>query len=92
MWATFNRFQVEMTLDEAMTGSHQGECDEDVEYLCSLPHIKKQLEEIDPRLIAEELREYGAWDSEELADHEQNKRRIIWIAAGNIRDEEEENA
>ncbi len=31
-----------------------------------------------------ELREYGAWDDEQLADDAANWDRIVWIAAGDI--------
>ena len=65
--------------------SHPGPCDADVKRWAQIT----DLEEIaTPDAIRAELREYGAWDDEELADDEQNIRRILWIAAGNIRDEE----
>jgi hypothetical protein len=43
---------------------------------------------IEPETLKAELKEYGAWDAEELGDHDDNWRRIIWIAACNIREEE----
>jgi hypothetical protein len=46
--------------------------------------IRAQLERIDPKVLRDELREYGAWDDQELADHGQNLQRILWIAAGDI--------
>jgi hypothetical protein len=46
--------------------------------------IRRQLERIDPEVLRKELREYGAWDDEDLADHAQNLQRILWIAAGDI--------
>jgi hypothetical protein len=30
------------------------------------------------------LKEYGAWDRQELADHDQNLQRILWLAACDI--------
>jgi hypothetical protein len=42
------------------------------------------LERIDAEALRKELREYGAWDDQELTDHEQNLQRILWIAAGDI--------
>jgi hypothetical protein len=87
MIAQFNRFEIKMTLEQARGASHQGRCDEDVEALLKLRHIQKQLQRISPTAIREELKEYGAWDEEELADHEANMQRIVWIAAGNIVDE-----
>lgn len=82
-WATFNRFEFEMPDEAVADCHHQGACDEDVEYWA-----KRIPCTIDPELIRAELKEQGAWDTEELADDAQNWRRILWIAAGNIQDEE----
>lgn len=65
--------------------SHQGDCDEDVE-----SWVPKLRLNIDPDILRGELAEYGAWDDEELSNHEMNIRHIIWIAACNIREEEYE--
>jgi hypothetical protein len=78
--------QLRMTLDQARTASHSGSCDDDVKWLSQRPHIANQLDAIDPALLADELREYGAWDETELADHDQNLQRLVWIAAGDIVD------
>ena len=80
------RIEFQLTAQDANTGHHTGRCDDDIDYLLTLDHIKKQLDAINPALLAEELREYGAWSADELADHEQNKARILWIACGDIAD------
>jgi len=85
--AHFNRFEIEMTLEQAESCSHQGECDSDVEELLKNPEIKNQLEKISPEDIKKELKGYGSWDEEQLSDEEENYIRILWIAAGNISDE-----
>lgn len=87
MYALFNRFELKMTLAEAQGASRQGQCDDDVAALVREPKIRRQLDKIDPAKIAAELEEYGAWDAEELADAEQNRHRIVWLAAGNIVEE-----
>jgi len=87
--AIFERFDIEMTQEQANYCSHQGNCDEDVEELIKDPDILAQIERIGPDDIREELAEYGAWDEEELADDEENALRILWIAAGNIAEDEE---
>jgi hypothetical protein len=87
MYATFNSFEIEMTKKQARVCSHSGSCDSDVMALSELPKIKRQLDKIDPEFIAAELEGYGAWDEIELQDHAQNRRRILWIAAGNIAEE-----
>ena len=90
-FATFNRFEIEFPDGAVNDCSHGGKCDEDVEYWAK--EIVRP-PEITPEKLATELKEYGAWDDEELKDDEANWRRIIWIGAGNIRDEmfmEEDN-
>ena len=84
MWYTSSsgKIELEMTLDQARGASHQGRCDEDVAAL--IPELQAQLDKIAPGDLADELREYGAWDAEELADHDANITRLVWIAAGDI--------
>jgi len=86
-WATFNRFEFEMPEDAVRDCYHQGACDQDVDYW----HNKISLSHITDEKLAEELKEYGAWDEEELADREANEKRIIWLAAGDIQESEEWN-
>ena len=86
-YAIFERFDIEMTIEQAEDCSHQGNCDVDVEELIGNPEIIAQIEKIGPDAIREELEECGAWDDEDLADDEENALRILWIAAGNITDE-----
>lgn len=87
MYAIFNRFEIQMTKAQAMSASHPGPCDLDVAALVKQPKIARQLDKISRDAIREELREYGAWDATELADDAANRARLVWIAAGNIREE-----
>lgn len=82
-WATFNRFEIQLSDECVRDCYHQGACDEDAEYW----QKRVDLSHISDAELAAELREYGAWDAEELADRTANERRILWIAAGNIQDE-----
>ncbi len=86
MWFTSSHgtIEIEMTLAQAQSATHPGPCDNDVLALSNHRKIRRQLERIDHEALRKELREYGAWDDEELADHEQNLQRILWIAAGDI--------
>jgi len=84
MFATFERFELEMTRAQAQAAAHQGQCDADVAALTKHWRIAKQLDQIGTEPIRDELREYGAWDDEELSDDGQNRHRIVWIAATNI--------
>jgi hypothetical protein len=68
--------------------SHAGPCDDDVARCLELPEVKAEMAEINPEQLVKELREYGAWDDNELKDHDENIKRILWIACGNIQDEE----
>jgi hypothetical protein len=76
--------EIQTTPEQAKRGSHQGQCDSDIEEL--LPELKEQMDAIDPDNLRKELKEYGAWSEEELNDHEANLRRILWIACGDIRE------
>lgn len=87
MYAQFNRFEIQLTKKQAEIGGHQGKCDDDIDYLLAIPKIKRRLNRIDPNKIRAELKEYGAWDDQELNDIEQNQKRILWIACGNIIEE-----
>jgi phage host-nuclease inhibitor protein Gam len=74
-------------LKQAEQGSHQGDCEADIKKLLKISSIHKQLDTIGNEKIAKELKEYGAWNEEELQDIESNYERILWIACGNIVDE-----
>lgn len=90
MYATFNRFEIKMTLEQAKSVSHQGQCDEDVKFLSQEKAIARQFKKINPDDIRAELKEYGAWDEIELSDDAENIQRILWIAGCNIKEEDYE--
>lgn len=82
---------VELTKDEAASGMHQGACDSDIAALRELPHIAAQLAQWEPKTLAAELNEYGAWEPEELADHDANLNRMLWLACGDINENPQDN-
>lgn len=84
MYASFNRFEIQLTKVQAASCSHPGQCDADVGALLHVPKVRRMLNRINPDLIRAELKEYGAWNDQELMDMEQNRARIVWIAANNI--------
>jgi hypothetical protein len=86
LWFTSSsgRIELQMTMEHAESASHQGDCDEDTRELSKVPAIAEQLTKIDPAVLSAELKEYGAWDAEELSDHDQNLQRVLWLAAGDI--------
>jgi len=89
MWYTSGsgRIELKLTREQAMCGSHMGACDGDVAYLRTLPAIRRQLDKLEPAVVAEELKEYGSWDETELADHDENLSRLLWLACGDIVEE-----
>lgn len=92
MIAYFEYLTLNITKKQALQGSHQGPCDDDIAELLQADNIRRQLNKIPPADIAKELKQFGAWDETELQDHEQNRARLLWIACGNIRDEINERA
>lgn len=86
MWFTSScgKIELNITKKQAHIGSHSGQCDSDIDYLRTLPAIKRQLDKIEPFVLANELREFGAWSDEELANHGDNLSRILWLACGDI--------
>jgi hypothetical protein len=86
-WWTGNYgIELLMTLEQAESGSHSGQCDSDIDALSRVPEISAQLEKLDSESLRLKLKEYGAWDSDELSDHNQNLQRILWIACNDIKE------
>ena len=83
-----------LTLDDAESCAHPGQCDSDVDDLLLSGPIAPQVSTWDPETLRDELAEYGAWEDDALGDHDENIRRMIWLAccdvAENPKDYEEE--
>lgn len=84
---SLGRIELQITREDAESASHQGQCDADVARLRDVPYIREQLDRLPPALVAECLREYGAWDADELADHDANLDRLLWCACCDISEE-----
>jgi len=84
---SLGRIELQIKPEDAEACSHSGQCDDDVDALRKEPYIREQLDRLSPALVAECLREYGAWDAEELADHESNLDRLLWCACCDISEE-----
>ena len=78
------KIEIEITKKQAIKGYHSGQCDQDIAELRQIPAIKRQLAKIDKAVLINELMEYGAWDEEELQNHEENLGRILWLACAEI--------
>ena len=87
MWAyIYDGMELNITKKEAQQGYHSGQCDADINALKNVPRIKRQLNKLDPVKLAAALKEYGAWDDNELQDFETNKERILWLTCAEIID------
>lgn len=78
--------ELELTEDDVNDGYHIGSCDASIAALRRIPRIAAQLDAIDPALLRYELKKWGAWDDEQLADHDENQSRILWLACGDLAD------
>lgn len=76
--------ELNIKMDDAESCSGPGDQDENVRALARVPYIRKQLRKLSPSKVADELREYGAWDAEALEDHDRNLIRLLWIACGDL--------
>jgi hypothetical protein len=85
------RIELNLSMDIASKGYHSGACDLDIAELRTMAFIDNQLKAISPELLISELKECGAWDSEELANHEDNLDRLLWLACGDLVDQQFNN-
>jgi hypothetical protein len=89
VWQGERGLRLSMTLEQALSANHQGRCDDDVIALSKDPAISQQLEQLNPEDVRAELKAYGAWDDQELLSTEENLQRLLWIAAGDIKEDAE---
>jgi hypothetical protein len=90
MWWSSSSGCIELNITKAQARMcfHSGDCEPEVRYLITCyPKIRQQLQKIEPTLLVKVLKEYGAWNTTELADHEMNKIRLLWIATGDLAEE-----
>lgn len=80
------RIGLNITKAQAAQGYHQGDCDNSIAELIKQPTIARQIKKLDPAIVAAHLKECGAWEPEELADHAENLKRLLWLACGDIVD------
>ena len=80
------RIELQITKAQAAQGSHPGPCDRDIKELRKVPAIRRQLAKLNRDHVARELQEYGAWSADELAEHDENLDRLLWVACCDIRE------
>ena len=85
IWSSSSgRIELNINPEAAARGYHPGPCDDDIAALMHDPAIAGQLAALDPAIVASELKECGAWDSEELSNHADNLMRLLWIACADL--------
>lgn len=77
-------------IDECSKGGR--DATEFVKYWLSIPGIADQLKDLTLQDTQALLWGYGAWDLSALQDLNTNLERILWIAAGNCRENNETTA
>lgn len=63
-----------------------GSADNAIAEMRTLPEVIAELSKIDPEKLKQELKEYGAWDADQLAIHNDNLDRILWLACCDIQE------
>lgn len=86
------RVEFQLTMREAKRGSHVGQSLDDVLALRKTARIKAMLAKIKPADVRLELKEFGTWDDTELANHDDNLNRILWLACGDVVENNRERA
>lgn len=87
-WASFNRFELRLPGEAVLDIAQSGPNDEAVTYWA--PRIYEQVEKDGfqncptPDKVRAELKEYGAWDADELSDDAANWQRLVWCTAWSI--------
>ncbi len=88
------RIELAIIFDDARSGMHQGRCDEDIAALMQVPYIAEQLAAISEDVAREVATEYGRNDyghgPEDMHDHQANLAYVLWMACGDIIDDEQE--
>jgi hypothetical protein len=79
-WLASGQFPAECIADCSASGA----VDEAVEYW-----VKKLNFNPPQELAVRYLKEYGAWDAEQLADEDANARRILWTLCCDIKEQGE---
>lgn len=90
-YESMGRLTLDMTLEQAESVSHQGQCYNDVIELMKVPAIAKQLNAMKDADIVASLREVGAWEPSEMLDRQTNLERIVWLAGCDLKEEARSN-
>ena len=86
MIAPFNYITESLNITKVVANecSKSGDNEYSVNYYMNLPKYKKQLLKLDKEQVRKELNDLGAWDDDELENHNDNLQRLFWLSCGNI--------
>jgi hypothetical protein len=88
MWTYTCGIDFELTRAQAELCSQGGrDAEPFVLEVMKSPRVRRQLKRVDPAHLRAELESYGAWEAHELADHAENLKRLVWLAACDITEE-----
>lgn len=83
----FNYLELELPIENILDIAQSGDNSEAVEEVLKLKMVQEQIKLLDKEKIVKCLEDYGAWDDEELSNHDENIKRLIWIGSWNYFDE-----
>jgi len=78
---------IELPIEIWMMVPQIGAAEGSISAVRALPEVIAELSEINAEALRNELKDYGTWEESQLADHNENLNRILWIAALEIQDE-----
>jgi hypothetical protein len=81
---TMNYVEVEMPMRAIMDLSASGSVDDSADYWSRNFNVKIRGT---PDQIRKELKQYGAWSEDELSDDKANRKRLLWVASGDMMEE-----
>ena len=86
---TCGTIEIPLTGEDINSICTSGPNDLAVEYVCSKPSLRNWMTQYSKELIREEVRDYGNWTEEELANDEDNIQRLVWILSWELSDSED---
>lgn len=82
--AVYDYLTLHMRLDDADILASPGNHTNDAKEIVKKPYIQAQFRNLDPNAIRLHLKNFGAWDSEQLKDDYENQLRLVWTAGCDI--------
>jgi len=84
------RVRLALTIGQARSVSHEGDCTQEVVLLAAKPEVASQLAELDKEHVRAELLYTGHWTDDDLDSDADNLLRFLWLAANYIAESPDE--